>query len=95
MLLSRLASDLLGFAASFFGAQVAERFGESTMDLLLSPQRPPSIFFSDDQPPFSLVMDGLALEAYGPFQDREVRALQIDIAAEIGIELTASIDQRW
>ena len=76
------------FAASFFGDQVNERFGESNMDLLLSPQRPPSIFFSDDQPPFSLVMDGLALEAYGPFQARAVRALRIDIAAEIGIELT-------
>ena len=75
------------FAASFFGEALNDLVGPKPIQLLLQAQKPPTIQFDDDQPPVALLMDGFALKVLGPVEERLVRVLQVDMAANVGIKI--------
>ena len=72
-------------AAGFFGEEVGALVGSETMDLQIVPAAPLSALFSDDQPPLSIVLDELALVGSGVVEQRQVRLLQVDTSAELGV----------
>ena len=75
-------------ASTFFGDEVETLVGsDAPVDLFLRPQSPFYVGFSDDQPPLSIRIDDLALDAYGPVSDRLTRLLSVGIAADIGLEV--------
>ena len=75
-------------AGNFFGSEVTDLLGTEAVDLILGLEQPPTILFSDDQPPLAVGIDDLSLELMGPVDDRKVRVLEVDIAADIGAYIT-------
>jgi hypothetical protein len=73
------------FTSSFFGEEMNELIGAQSVELTLRPLSPFTVLFSDDQPPFSLIMDDFALEGFGPVLHRRSRLLQVNLDSEIGI----------
>jgi hypothetical protein len=77
-------------AGNFFGSEVSELLGTEAVDLILGLEQPPTILFSDDQPPLAVGIDELSLELLGPVDNRKTRVLEVDIAADIGAYITLS-----
>ena len=75
-------------AGNFFGSEVTDLLGTAPVDLILGFQQPPTMLFSDDQPPLAVGIDELSLELLGPVDDRKIRVLEVDIAADIGAYIT-------
>lgn len=75
-------------ASTFFGDDIGELVGEdATVDLFLEPRVPLFVEFSDDQPPISIIVDDLALNTYGPVDDRTARLLSVGINVDIGLQV--------
>ena len=90
------ASELIGLslngelAGSFFGSEVTDLLGTESIDLILGLEQPPTMIFSDDQPPLAVGIDELSLELLGSVDERKIRVLEVDIAADIGAYITLS-----
>ena len=80
------------FASGFFGEQLNELVGQQPIELLLQAQRPPSVVFDDDQPPVSVELNDFALKVMGPVDHRKVRILQVDMSADVGIDIALQDD---
>lgn len=77
-----------GLMSSFFGAEVAELFGEEEPALLtITPDVAPYAVFSDDQPPVAIGLEQMGVELYSKLDGRTVRALRVDVDGDIGINV--------
>ena len=75
-------------AGNFFGSEVTDLLGTAPVDLILGLQQPPTMLFQMTSLHLAVGIDELSLELLGPVDDRKIRVLEVDIAADIGAYIT-------